>query len=92
MKRAPSSSTSISRKNIAITLAGSVTGARQRPREDVCTGCSSAIAADDDSRDDHALDHRLVVALADVRPQPLVQPEQREHDHRDGHDPPRPSS
>ena len=35
-------------------------------------------AADDQQRgQDHALDHRLVVALPDVRPQPLVEPERR---------------
>ena len=45
-------------------------------------------AGDDGGRDDYGLDHRLVVALAHERPQALVEPEQREHDHRHGHDPP----
>ena len=63
-------------------------GARQAPRGRLHGVQQRDCAADDDGRDDYALDHRLVVALTDERPQPLVQAEQREHDHRDGHDPP----
>ena len=44
-------------------------------------------ADDRDRGHDHALDDGLVVALADERPQPLVQAERRQHDDRHDHDP-----
>ena len=98
--RAPSSSISISRKNSAITLAGSVTAVETTWK--CCAGrrlrsgldrVQQRDRADDHERcDDHALDDRLVVALTDEGPQPLVEPEGGEDDQRDRHHPRQASS
>ena len=45
-------------------------------------------ADDQQRRHDHALDDRLVVPLADERPQALIEPERGEDDEHDGNDPP----
>ncbi len=86
-KRAPIRKASASRKNSAITLPGRVTGGGLEPdrrRDRVQEGDR---AHDHERGHDQALDHRLVVALAHERPQPLVLAEQRQRHERDRHDP-----